>query len=62
MWGLLAGPLLRDGGVLVSGGSSDSLEMLLWNTIGLAAIVVWNAGLCLVIFGSLKKVLISVLI
>ncbi len=56
MWGLLAGPLLREDGVFVSGGSSDSMEMLLWNAIGLATIVAWNGILSFVIFYSLNKV------
>ncbi len=56
MWGLLAGPLLREDGVLVSRGSSESVEMLLWNAVGLAAIVAWNGSLSFAIFYSLNKV------
>ncbi len=54
MWGLLIGPLLRadDGGVFYAG----SFRMLLWNSVGILAIVAWNGIVCLLLFASLNKV------
>lgn len=53
-WGLIAGPLFRFDGVLSSNAEGAS-KMLLWNLIGLAAIVAWNAILSFIIFGTLGK-------
>jgi len=53
---LIAGPLLREGGVILSGGSSESLKMFLWNMIGMGAIALWAAIGSVVIFGTLSKV------
>ena len=54
-WGLIAGPLLRSGGILSSKATSG-LEMLLWNLIGMAAIIVWNGVVSVILFGTLKKI------
>jgi len=56
LWGLIAGPLLREEGVILSGGSSSSFKMLLWNLIGMFVIAVWSAALSTAIFGTLSKV------
>ncbi len=56
IWGLFAGPLLREGGAFASKGSPESLEMLMWNAIGLVVIISWNGLLSFVIFYFLKKV------
>ena len=55
-WGLIASPLFRFEDGIFSTEPSLGGKMLLWNVIGLAAIVVWNAVLSFVIFSSLKRV------
>ena len=54
IWGLLAGPIFRTGGILDSG-SSEAFTMLAWNAIGLGAIVAWNGVCSVVLFVALKK-------
>ncbi len=39
LWGLLAGPIFRSNGLLSLDHSADGLKMLMWNCIGMAAIV-----------------------
>ena len=55
IWGLLAGPLFRSGGVL-GVDPSDGLQMLLWNVIGMGCIIAWNAIISILLFGTLHKV------
>ena len=55
MWGLIAGPLLREGGVL-SDSAVDGLEMLMWNMIGMGSIIAWNGITSFILFGALHKV------
>lgn len=55
IWGLLAGPIFRSGGLLGEN-ASDGLEMLLWNLIGMACIIAWNAVTSILLFGTLHKV------
>ena len=55
IWGLIAGPLLREGGILASS-AVDGLEMLLWNAIGMGAIIAWNGVTSFILFGALHKV------
>ena len=52
---MLAGPIFRSGGLLTAN-ATDGLHMLLWNVIGMACIVAWNAGTSIVLFGSLHMV------
>ncbi|XP_059082063.1 putative ammonium transporter 1 [Tigriopus californicus] len=53
-WGLIAGPLLREDGVLSSSASAGT-QMLLWNLIGMACIIAWNGLTSFVLFGTLHK-------
>merc|ERR1712117_46658 len=55
IWGLLAGPIFRSGGLLGED-VSDGLEMLLWNVIGMGCIIAWNAVTSILLFGTLHKV------
>ena len=52
IWGLVAGPIFRSGGLL----DSHGLDMLLWNLIGMACILAWNAVTSILLFGTLHKV------
>ena len=51
---MIAGPLFREGGVL-SSSVSDGSQMLLWNVIGMGAIIAWNGITSFLLFGLLKK-------
>ena len=53
-WGLIAGPLFREDGIL-SSNAGDASKMLLWNIIGLGSIVAWNAICSIIIFGTLNR-------
>ena len=50
MWGLIAAGLFKDDGVLYTGNAN----MLIWNSIGGAAIIVWHA-----VFGAITFFLLS---
>ncbi|XP_069980091.1 uncharacterized protein [Penaeus vannamei] len=51
LWGLAAGALLREGGLLYGG----SAGLLVWNFVGGLAIVCWSGGLSFLVFGALKR-------
>ena len=50
MWGLIAAGLFKDDGVFYTGNAN----MLIWNSIGGAAIIVWHA-----VFGAITFFLLS---
>ena len=52
--GLLLGPVFRQGGVL-STGSSESLNMLLWNFIGMWVLIGYYIVMSTLMFGALYK-------
>ncbi|XP_023320854.1 putative ammonium transporter 1 [Eurytemora carolleeae] len=54
--GMIASPIFMNNGVLFTGGSSRSLEMLLWNCIAVLVIIAWNMSSAIVFFKALKMV------
>ena len=53
IWGLIAGPLFRTGGIM-SSTASDGVNMLLWNLVGMGSIIVWNGVISSLVFGFLN--------
>ena len=54
IWGLIASPLARIGGVF-STFSEESLNMLLWNSIGGAVLIAWNIVMSVLQFVTLDR-------
>ena len=54
LWGLLAAPLFRTDGLILKG-SSESLNMLIWNAVGAAVLAAWHAITSGILFIGLHK-------
>ena len=54
LWGLLAAPLFRTDGLILSG-SADSLNMLIWNAVGGAVLAAFHAITSGILFIGLHK-------
>ncbi len=54
LWGTLSVYIFRTDGILMTG-SSESLEGLAWNCIGLLAIALWTAVWTFIMFYTLKR-------
>lgn len=54
LWGILATPIFRKDGILVTW-SEESFQMLMWNAIGALCIITWNTVTSTILFVSLDK-------
>ena len=54
LWGLLAAPLFRTDGLILSG-STESLNMLIWNAVGAAVLAAFHAITSGILFIGLHK-------
>ena len=53
MLGIIAAPLLRSDGLVFGNFSSDAINMLIWNSVGAGALIVWHAITSAIIFKAL---------
>ena len=53
MLGIIAAPLLRSDGIVFGNFSSDAINMLIWNSVGAGALIVWHAITSAIIFKAL---------
>ena len=52
IFGLIAGPIARINGVL-SNGTDEAMNMLMWNCIGAGVLIAWNLGAATIHFAIL---------